>query len=583
MSKQRSFSKVVWAKALKDEKRKAKRLKLKANSDGVFICPVQSCESNGFNSQRGCRKHVHTKHGWFYFFDEKPDISTYFPQLTVAANPIAKTQRGHSSSMPLFIKDCEFGKRFANWLCSPGGSGKSKSQAEQTAIKVLKYLKFCCPDQLSTWDIPDNVVDYCIGSMSSIADFIDYLQGEPFKIGHSGVIAYMDALSHLLDQRRCNQVNSEKNVHVFIATEVYLDRVKKCLKKKLHVQWNEVLSLEYLSSINCWASLKDMQLVVPFHCDKYNQIVLIAKEAQNNTPPHDLSFCTSFIICLLFLEVKGTRPMTYQQLSIDMLDSVPKEGGMIDCTKFKTAEKYGFDSIILSQQILSTLNDYKLFIRTQLNEKCNLLLITRNGTEVKKIGDIFGRMVFQAIGKYIHPTRYRQIVESTSAEMLSPEEQQKLSLDQKHSSRVAKVHYQKMESQKVAIAGQQCMQKMIKSSCQNNSTSDGDIEFAVERKNDSDADSLLIEKTTRLMSVPDHPKENALSSKNTVQVVVEDIVKSQRQKIIPFSNMEDKFLQDGIQKHGKSWTRILKDPSFKFQSSRQHCTFAQRAKKLGLV
>ena len=583
MSKQRSFTKVIWSKALKDEKRKAKRLNLKANSDGVYICPVESCDSNGFNSQRGCRKHVHTKHGWFYFFDEKPDISLYFPELIVAANPITKSNRGHSSSMPLFIKECDFGKKFASWLCSPGGGGKSKSQAEQTTVKALKYLKFCCPDQLSSWDVPENVVDYCIGSISSIADFIDYLQAEPFKIGHSGVIAYMDSLSHLLDQRRCNQVDSDKNVHVFIATEVYLDRVKKCLKKKLHVQWNQVLSLEYLSSINCWASLKDMQMVVPFHTDKYNQIILIAKEQQNSTPPHDLSFCTSFIICLLFLEVKGTRPMTYQQLSIDMLNSVPTEGGMIDCTKFKTAEKYGFDSILISKDILSTLTDYKDFIRAQLNAKCNLFLITRNGTEIKKIGDIFGRMVFQAIGKYIHPTRYRQIVESASAELLSPEEQQKLSLDQKHSSRVAKVHYQKKESQKVAVAGQQCMQKMIEASCKNNSTSDGDIEFAVERKNDSDADTLLIEKTTQLMSVPDHPKKNALSSKNTVQVVVEDIVKSQRQKMIPFSNMEDKFLQDGIQKHGKSWTRILKDPSFKFQPSRQHCTLAQRAKKLGLV
>ena len=31
--------------------------------------------------------------------------------------------------------------------------------------------------------------------------------------------------------------------------------------------------------------------------------------------PHDLSFATSFIVAVLFLMVKGSRPMTYKHLN----------------------------------------------------------------------------------------------------------------------------------------------------------------------------------------------------------------------------------------------------------------------------
>ena len=54
-----------------------------------------------------------------------------------------------------------------------------------------------------------------------------------------------------------------------------------------------------------------------------------------------------------------------------------------------------------------------------------------------------------AIGKYIHPTQYRQIIETQSAEFLQPKEQKWISEDQKHSSNVACVHYQKKRSQKL--------------------------------------------------------------------------------------------------------------------------------------
>ena len=60
---------------------KAKRLKLQADNDGLFSCLVHSCERGRYHSKRGCRKHVYTKHGWYYFFEEKLGMHKVFPSL----------------------------------------------------------------------------------------------------------------------------------------------------------------------------------------------------------------------------------------------------------------------------------------------------------------------------------------------------------------------------------------------------------------------------------------------------------------------------------------------------------------------
>ena len=67
----------------KENGKKAKRLDLKPNNEGLFVCPVSNCDHDGFSSQRGCRKHVFERHGWFFFFDEQPDVTEYFPELVL--------------------------------------------------------------------------------------------------------------------------------------------------------------------------------------------------------------------------------------------------------------------------------------------------------------------------------------------------------------------------------------------------------------------------------------------------------------------------------------------------------------------
>ena len=70
------------------------------------------------------------------------------------------------------------------------------------------------------------------------------------------------------------------------------------------------------------------------------------------------------------------------------------------------------------------------------------------------------KLVFDAIGKYIHPTRYRQIVETQSLQALNDKEHRVLSEDQKYCSVVAKVHYQKRRSREVAVKAHHCLQKL---------------------------------------------------------------------------------------------------------------------------
>ncbi|CAB4023749.1 Hypothetical predicted protein [Paramuricea clavata] len=67
-------SKVHW-KSVDGAFTKQRRLHLVKDRDGLDHCPVTGCEHPGFASQRGCRKHVKIKHGWYYYFDEKPNVS----------------------------------------------------------------------------------------------------------------------------------------------------------------------------------------------------------------------------------------------------------------------------------------------------------------------------------------------------------------------------------------------------------------------------------------------------------------------------------------------------------------------------
>ena len=139
--------------------------------------------------------------------------------------------------------------------------------------------------------------------------------------------------------------------------------------------------------------------------------------------------------------------------------------------------------MIFTDYVLEKVSSYVHFVRPKLNPTCNYLFVCKNGTQLANLGDIFRRMVYQAVGKYLNPTRYRQIIETASSEFLSPQEQDVISLDQKHTN-VAKVHYQKKRSRRVAEKALDCMEKLIRSSQNENGMADNETEEEKEETED---------------------------------------------------------------------------------------------------
>ena len=204
---------------------------LKLDKDGLFFCPLETCDSEGYRSQRGCRKHVNKRHGWYYFFEKKLDINSYFPETSTRLVETSKQRRASTESMPAFLLMCYVAKAFSIWLQSLAGDGKGVNQTEQITRNILKYFRFCCNVVSSDWNIPESVVDYCIASVTLISDFVEYLQNN-WNMSYSGT--------------------------------------------------------------------------------------------------NDLSFRTAFIAAVLLLMVKVSRPMSYQLLTVKMMDNVSIEGGS-DC------------------------------------------------------------------------------------------------------------------------------------------------------------------------------------------------------------------------------------------------------------
>ena len=111
-------ARVDW-ESVQDAFTKPRRLHLEKGSDGVHHCPVTGCEHTGFSTQRGCRKHVKTKHGWYYYFDDKPNVCD---------SPVAidEIQEKTCKMLPSCSTDNEFARSFSQWLQSSCGGGKSQ-------------------------------------------------------------------------------------------------------------------------------------------------------------------------------------------------------------------------------------------------------------------------------------------------------------------------------------------------------------------------------------------------------------------------------------------------------------------------
>ena len=102
--------------------------------------------------------------------------------------------------------------------------------------------------------------------------------------------------------------------------------------------------------------------------------------------------------------------MTYQYLTVEMFYEAKSSKGFIDQKKFKTVANYLFDSLLFDQASMDLIDDYINHVRVLLKPKCNYVLINGNGEQFSKLSGLMSKLVFDAIGKYINPTRYRQII-----------------------------------------------------------------------------------------------------------------------------------------------------------------------------
>ena len=125
-------------------------------------------QHDGFHSQRGCRKHVNNKHSWFFYFDEKPNLTEITDSLKLARNvsmmntiqdQTSETTKHAVKLLPSFSLSCVIGEVFTKWLTGSGGGWKKDRAAQQIVTRCFKFLRVSCEDEEElTFDVVDVVV-----------------------------------------------------------------------------------------------------------------------------------------------------------------------------------------------------------------------------------------------------------------------------------------------------------------------------------------------------------------------------------------------------------------------------------------
>ena len=262
---------------------KPKRLHLeKDEGDSLYHCPIQECDHDGFQSQRGCRKYVSTKHSWFFYFDERPDSKQVTKSLTIGRNEdeTSETTKHNVKLLSSFPLSCNIGEVFTKWLTGSVGGCKKDRAAQQIVTRCFKFLRFCCEDEE---ELTFEVVDFSLCSPNLLFKFIDYLQDE-CKLGHGGRLGYIDAISELIDFRKLHGA-SEAFLRKFSTTELYLKRARKTVAKMMRLQWTQDLDIETLEARGHWATMEELLEVVKFHLPRYENTVKMCKTSPAQVNP----------------------------------------------------------------------------------------------------------------------------------------------------------------------------------------------------------------------------------------------------------------------------------------------------------
>ena len=292
--------------------------------------------------------------------------------------------------MPSFSVSSQIGELFTKWLTGSGGGCKKDRAAQQIAKRCFKFLKLCCEDEE---ELSFEVLDFSLCSHSLLFMFIDYLQDE-CKRGHGGRLGYIDAISELINFRKINGA-SDTALRNLSSTELYLKRALETVAKMMRLQWTQDLDIETLDARGHWATMEELLEVVTFHLPRYENTVKTCKTIPGQVNPSELTIATKFVAVYLFIKGKGSRPMTYQYLTGDMVRGAKENRGFIDQKKFKTPSKYGFDSLILTGASMQVLESYIKFLRPLLKPQCDFVLFTRNGGKHSKLGNVMSKLVLR--------------------------------------------------------------------------------------------------------------------------------------------------------------------------------------------
>ena len=257
---------VNW-KAVEGAAHGKRKLSLRKNDYGLYTCPVKLCLHADFNSSRGLRKHINNKHPWFYYFDEQPEIKREEIQ---ESQPI--TSRASTFKKPAFALDEGIGREFLQWLMTSCGGGKTEKEARQIGKRSMKFLMNAMGNNEDDNELNSEFIDCCLSSPSVIVSFLKVLDSD-WKLTSSASLNYVTAIEDLLDFRKANRV-SDNTLRCFTVTEVYLRRAKVNLRKKKNLECNRNLDLETLIAKDSWATIEEMEEVIPYHMNSFKEIML---------------------------------------------------------------------------------------------------------------------------------------------------------------------------------------------------------------------------------------------------------------------------------------------------------------------
>lgn len=137
--------KVNWSD-VKGASPKPKQLHMEQDdTDSLYHCPIEECEHFGFQSQRGCWKHINTKHSWFSYFDEKHNSKQFTESLKIRKMEMKQAKpQDMACSYFLYFHSLVTLAVFTKWLTGSGGGCKKYRAAQQIVTRCFMCLIFCC-------------------------------------------------------------------------------------------------------------------------------------------------------------------------------------------------------------------------------------------------------------------------------------------------------------------------------------------------------------------------------------------------------------------------------------------------------